>query len=79
MKLKKKFFTQEEFSSMNDTSIYLKLQEIFEKIYKAVFVENYIENDMFNFNHKTKELIQNSLNLLSDLSYFEEQEENIAF
>ena len=77
--IKKKFFTQEEFSSMNDTSIYLKLQEIFEKIYKAVFVENYIENDMFNFNHKTKELIQNSLNLLSDLSYFEEQEENIAF
>lgn len=76
-----RFLNPEEYKNIDSNNIYLKLQERFEKMYEAIFGEDYSKNDQIyignlHFDIEIKKLINNSLNLLSDLSYFEEQEEN---
>lgn len=82
IEIKKMFLESDEYSNMNDEAIYLKLQERFEEMYEAIFVKDYVGSDdivrvgILEFNLEIKKLIHDSLNLLSDLSYFEEQEKN---
>lgn len=61
--------------------IYLELQERFKELYEVMFVKDFIGPYIQTigklvFNIEIKKSIHDSLNLLSDLSYFEEQEEN---
>lgn len=81
-KVKERFLNLENDNNMNNDVIYSKLQEQFKKIYGFIFVNDDSKNYQHcvgevYFNIKLKKSIQDSLNLLSDLSYFEEQEENI--
>lgn len=76
-----RFFNSEEYRNINNNNVYVKLQERFKKMYEAIFIENYSENNEIyigelHFNIEIKKSIHDSLNLLSDLSYFEEQEKN---
>lgn len=80
-KVKERFLNLENDNNMNNDVIYSKLQEQFKKIYGFIFVNDDSKNYQHcvgevYFNIKLKKLILSSLNLLSDLSYFEEQEEN---
>ena len=72
-----RFLNSEEYENIDNDDIYVKLQERFKKMYEAIFIEDYSKEyqiyvGKLHFDIEIKGLIQNSLNLLSDLSYFEE-------